>query len=94
MFVYCSGRLFDLILQFSLLDLNIVCVFFRHWEAIKKWDEAIQLTPDNSSLYEMKSQVYFIPSFTADLISQHSCFNVRFDFQNINQPTMSKLKKG
>lgn len=34
------------------------CVFFRHWEAIKKWDEAIQLTPDNPLLYEMKSQVY------------------------------------
>lgn len=35
-----------------------VCCFFRHWEAIKKWDEAIQLTPDDSPLYEMKSQVY------------------------------------
>ncbi|XP_015257617.1 PREDICTED: tetratricopeptide repeat protein 33 [Cyprinodon variegatus] len=32
----------------------------RHWEAIKKWDEAIQLTPDNSLLYEMKSQVLTI----------------------------------
>ncbi|XP_017263456.1 tetratricopeptide repeat protein 33 [Kryptolebias marmoratus] len=32
----------------------------RHWEAIKKWDEAIQLTPDNSQLYEMKSQVLTI----------------------------------
>ncbi|KAJ7988350.1 hypothetical protein DPEC_G00322650 [Dallia pectoralis] len=29
----------------------------RHWEAIKRWDEAIQLTPDNPLLYEMKSQV-------------------------------------
>ncbi|XP_046870296.1 tetratricopeptide repeat protein 33 [Hypomesus transpacificus] len=29
----------------------------RHWEAIKKWDEAIQLTPENPLLYEMKSQV-------------------------------------
>uniref|UniRef100_A0A1A8F0K5 Tetratricopeptide repeat domain 33 n=1 Tax=Nothobranchius korthausae TaxID=1143690 RepID=A0A1A8F0K5_9TELE len=29
----------------------------RHWEAVKKWDEAIQLTPDNSQIYEMKSQV-------------------------------------
>ncbi|XP_020777559.2 tetratricopeptide repeat protein 33 isoform X2 [Boleophthalmus pectinirostris] len=28
----------------------------RHWDAIKKWDEAIQLTPENPSLYEMKSQ--------------------------------------
>ncbi|XP_041826885.1 tetratricopeptide repeat protein 33 isoform X2 [Melanotaenia boesemani] len=32
----------------------------RHWEAIKKWDEAIQLTPDNPLLYEMKSQVLSI----------------------------------
>ena len=36
-----------------------VCVLFRHKEAIKKWDEAIQLTPDNPDLYEMKSQVIF-----------------------------------
>ncbi|KAM9331010.1 tetratricopeptide repeat protein 33 [Gastrophryne carolinensis] len=28
----------------------------RHWEAIKKWDEGIQFTPDDSTLYEMKSQ--------------------------------------
>ncbi|XP_070845893.1 tetratricopeptide repeat protein 33 isoform X1 [Chaetodon trifascialis] len=32
----------------------------RHWEAIKKWDEAIQLTPENPVLYEMKSQVLTI----------------------------------
>ncbi|XP_040013851.1 tetratricopeptide repeat protein 33 [Xiphias gladius] len=32
----------------------------RHWEAIKKWDEAIQLTPENPLLYEMKSQVLTI----------------------------------
>lgn len=32
----------------------------RHWEAIKKWDDAIQLTPENASLYEMKSQVLTI----------------------------------
>lgn len=29
----------------------------RYWEAIKYWDEAIQLTPDVAALYEMKSQV-------------------------------------
>ncbi|XP_057675724.1 tetratricopeptide repeat protein 33 [Corythoichthys intestinalis] len=29
----------------------------RHWEAVKKWDEAIQLTPDDPLLYEMKAQV-------------------------------------
>ncbi|XP_033501947.1 tetratricopeptide repeat protein 33 [Epinephelus lanceolatus] len=32
----------------------------RHWEAIKKLDEAIQLTPDNPLLYEMKSQALTI----------------------------------
>ncbi|XP_008324005.1 tetratricopeptide repeat protein 33 isoform X2 [Cynoglossus semilaevis] len=32
----------------------------RHWEAIKKWDEAIELTPDDPLLYEMKSQVLTI----------------------------------
>nr|XP_020475177.1 tetratricopeptide repeat protein 33 [Monopterus albus]XP_020475178.1 tetratricopeptide repeat protein 33 [Monopterus albus]XP_020475179.1 tetratricopeptide repeat protein 33 [Monopterus albus]XP_020475180.1 tetratricopeptide repeat protein 33 [Monopterus albus] len=32
----------------------------RHWEAIKKWDEAIHLTPDDPLLYEMKSQVLTI----------------------------------
>ncbi|KAJ8287005.1 hypothetical protein GJAV_G00045920 [Gymnothorax javanicus] len=29
----------------------------RHWEAVKRWDEAIQLTPDDAALYEMKAQV-------------------------------------
>ncbi|XP_028827351.1 tetratricopeptide repeat protein 33 [Denticeps clupeoides] len=29
----------------------------RPWEAIKRWDEAIQLTPEEAPLYEMKSQV-------------------------------------
>ncbi|XP_043094991.1 tetratricopeptide repeat protein 33 isoform X2 [Puntigrus tetrazona] len=29
----------------------------RNWEAVKRWDEAIQLTPDDAVLYEMKSQV-------------------------------------
>ncbi|KAM5193727.1 tetratricopeptide repeat protein 33 isoform 1-T2 [Mantella aurantiaca] len=28
----------------------------RYWEAIKKWDEGIQLTPEDATLYEMKSQ--------------------------------------
>ncbi|XP_029299995.1 tetratricopeptide repeat protein 33 isoform X2 [Cottoperca gobio] len=32
----------------------------RHWEAVKKLDEAIQLTPENPVLYEMKSQVLTI----------------------------------
>ena len=30
----------------------------RYWEAIKYWDEALQLTPDSAKLYEMKSQVH------------------------------------
>ncbi|XP_008840318.1 tetratricopeptide repeat protein 33 isoform X2 [Nannospalax galili] len=29
----------------------------RYREAIQKWDEALQLTPDDATLYEMKSQV-------------------------------------
>ncbi|VCX42972.1 unnamed protein product, partial [Gulo gulo] len=28
----------------------------RYREAIQKWDEALQLTPDDATLYEMKSQ--------------------------------------
>ncbi|XP_053304077.1 tetratricopeptide repeat protein 33 [Spea bombifrons] len=28
----------------------------RHWEAVRKWDEAIQLTPEDAALYDMKSQ--------------------------------------
>lgn len=29
----------------------------RYWEALRKWNEAISLTPNNANLYEMKSQV-------------------------------------
>ena len=29
----------------------------RYWEAIKYWDEAIELTPGSAVLHEMKSQV-------------------------------------
>ncbi|XP_069128013.1 tetratricopeptide repeat protein 33-like [Argopecten irradians] len=32
----------------------------RYWEAIRKWDEAIKLTPTDETLYEMKSQVLLI----------------------------------
>ncbi|XP_048384189.1 tetratricopeptide repeat protein 33 isoform X2 [Stegostoma tigrinum] len=32
----------------------------RYWEAIGRWDEAIQLTPDSAALYEMKAQVLMI----------------------------------
>ncbi|KAK9974651.1 hypothetical protein ABG768_022730 [Culter alburnus] len=29
----------------------------RNWEALKRWDDALQLTPDDAVLYEMKSQL-------------------------------------
>lgn len=29
----------------------------RYWGALRKWNEAISLTPNNANLYEMKSQV-------------------------------------
>ena len=29
----------------------------RYWEAIKKWDEALLLTPNDSKMLEMKAQV-------------------------------------
>ena len=32
-----------------------VCV--RYWEALHKWDEALQLTPDDERLHEMRAQV-------------------------------------
>uniref|UniRef100_UPI00398EE4A0 tetratricopeptide repeat protein 33 n=1 Tax=Pristiophorus japonicus TaxID=55135 RepID=UPI00398EE4A0 len=32
----------------------------RYWEAIGRWDEAIQLKPDCAALYEMKAQVLMI----------------------------------
>lgn len=32
----------------------------RYWEAIGRWDEAIQLMPDCAALYEMKAQVLMI----------------------------------
>jgi tetratricopeptide (TPR) repeat protein len=30
----------------------------RFWEAIKKWDSALQLTPDKAVLHELKAQAY------------------------------------
>ncbi|XP_013398181.1 tetratricopeptide repeat protein 33 isoform X1 [Lingula anatina] len=30
----------------------------RYWEALKKWDEALALTPKDATLYEMKAQAY------------------------------------
>jgi len=29
----------------------------RYWEALQKWDEALQLTPSDEKLHEMKAQV-------------------------------------
>ncbi|KAG7258568.1 hypothetical protein CRUP_037974 [Coryphaenoides rupestris] len=42
------------------LSRSVVSDGHRHWEAIKKWDEALELTPENPLLYEMKSQVLTI----------------------------------
>lgn len=32
----------------------------RLWEAIRYWDEALELTPQRTTLHEMKSQVCFM----------------------------------
>ncbi|XP_033636861.1 tetratricopeptide repeat protein 33-like [Asterias rubens] len=32
----------------------------RYWEAIKKWDEALQLTPENEHILDMKAQALLI----------------------------------
>ena len=37
------------------LILSMLCA--RYWEAIKKWDEALLLTPDDGKMLEMKAQV-------------------------------------
>lgn len=38
--------------------LTLQCCFnYRYREALVKWDEALQLTPEDATLYEMKSQV-------------------------------------
>ncbi|XP_078416415.1 tetratricopeptide repeat protein 33 isoform X3 [Cetorhinus maximus] len=42
----------------------------RYWEAIGRWDEAIQLMPDSAALYEMKAQA--LRSFQTAL---HMCPN-------------------
>ena len=37
---------------------NILAEEARFWEAIKKWDAALQLTPDKAVLHELKAQAY------------------------------------
>ncbi len=37
--------------------LTVSLCFFRFWEAIKKWDAALELTPNDEKVYEMKAQV-------------------------------------
>ncbi|XP_022087818.1 tetratricopeptide repeat protein 33-like isoform X3 [Acanthaster planci] len=32
----------------------------RYWEALKKWDEALQLTPNNETILDMKAQALLI----------------------------------
>ena len=34
----------------------ILSLTYRYWEAVKHWDEAIQLTPTSAILHEMISQ--------------------------------------
>ena len=52
---------------------------FRYWEAIKKWDEALQLTPLDETLYEMKAQVQFYTYKSLQSItSSHSQYNVGY----------------
>jgi len=38
---------------------RILRVSDRHWEALHKWDEALQLTPDDEKLHEMRAQVIY-----------------------------------
>ena len=48
----------------------ILCCFYRYWEAVKHWDEAIQLTPTSAVLHEIKSQVGCV-STLADVKCKH-----------------------
>ena len=32
-------------------------MYCRYWEAIKKWDGALDLNPKDETVYEMKAQV-------------------------------------
>ena len=43
----------------------------RYWESIKKWNEAIQLTPDHDVLHEMKAQVPLIKLLTFIKYTSH-----------------------
>ena len=45
----------------------------RYWEAIKYWDEAIQLTPGDAALYEMKAQVNFVVAMYMQCFVDWSC---------------------
>ena len=37
----------------------------RYWQAVKHWDDALQLTPNSAVLYEMKSQVLLFRLLTS-----------------------------
>ena len=43
--------------MWTLAVTNDVMFLYRYWEAVKHWDEALQLTPTSAVLHEMKSQV-------------------------------------
>jgi len=52
----------------------------RFWEALHKWDEALQLTPSDEKLHEMRAQVKsYINLETLNFLSQFltttSCFS-------------------
>ena len=36
---------------------RIIFFFYRYWEALSRWDTALELTPNSAILHEMKSQV-------------------------------------
>ena len=41
------------------LPFVIITLSCRYWESISKWNEAIQLTPEDETLHEMKAQVSY-----------------------------------
>jgi len=51
---------FDCLIKYSN---DLLRVHVRYWEALQKWDEALQLTPNDEKLHEMRAQViYHYPS--------------------------------
>ena len=57
MLVVCWSIMVD-VQEFALQWIIQFLFSLRYWEAIKKWDEAIQFTPADETLLEMKAQVH------------------------------------